>query len=983
MKTFLRRRLLTSTLFVSAIAVAAPAYSQAVPAEATEAPQDQAAGDVVVTGSRITNPNLVQASPVAVITAEEISLQQPVSAEEFLRELPGAVPNIGPGVNNGTNGSAQLDIRGLGANRNLILIDGQRVVPATLAGVTDLNLVPVALIERVDVLTGGAGSAYGADAVAGVTNFVLKSDFAGMDLNVGTGITERGDGWRFNGDLTLGANFDDGRGNVVFNIGYAKTDAIQQGSRDSGLVSRSSNTGLPQGSATATPASFLFPFTGRVNAAGNAFEVGPLSDYNFNPLNVYQTPFERYNIFGKANYELSDAIEIYTTGFYTKTIVDQIIAPSGSFFTDLQVPLSNPFLTAAQRTTLCGFVDGNAVMAGLQPLTGAQCTAAGAATSATDPNYREVGTQIGRRFTEAGPRTTNFTTNTFQISGGLRGAITDNVNWNVGAQYGESERTNTSQGQGTRSRLQQALRAFNPTACSNTAGGCVPINLFGAEGSITPAAFNFLNVQTFSFTQTSLTAAQANISGDLGFASPFATTPIGFAVGVEYRKYIGSSGGDGISATPGEVLGAGSPALPISGEYDTREVYGEINIPIVEDRPFFQNLSIQGGVRYSDYSTSGGNWAYNGGATWEPISSIKFRGTYARAVRAPNLGELFQPQVTGLTNRAVDPCQLALGTANANVRALCAAQLALVGAPASALGNIPAPTAGQIAFTTGGNVNLNPEVADTFTAGVVLQPKFLDRFAMTVDYYDIRVKDAISTPSQADVIDACFAQTDPAFGACQSIRRNPNTGGLNGPNDTTFGPFLGLSNLGRIKTRGIDLTANFRQDLGFARLNLNFTGNYTIDSQFQATPTSLNRECVSYYSVSCASIQPEYSWNARATLGFGPADFSVLWRHIASNEVEPLAPNPQRPLGEPTTGGPANIFPAYQRIPAFNYIDLATQVRVSDQLRFTFLVSNLFDKDPPIVGNTVGSTAYNSGNTYPSTYDTIGRRFNVGLNLRY
>ncbi len=979
MNAIFRRRLLASSLLISVVTFASPAVAQDA-AQDAPAPADE----VVVTGSRIARPNLEQSNPVSVISADEIAFQQPVSAEEFLRELPGAVANIGPGVNNGTNGSAQLDLRGLGANRNLILIDGQRVVPASLASVTDLNLVPVALIERVDILTGGASSAYGADAVAGVVNFITRSDFAGVDISGNIGITERGDGAQYRTDVTIGANFDDGRGNAVFSVGYAKTNPIEQGSRDSGRVSLSSTTGLPQGSATATPASILSPFFGRVNATGTGFDVGPLSDYNFNPLNVYQTPFERYSLFAKANYEISDAVEIYTQGFYTKTIVDQIIAPSGTFFTNLELPLNNPFLTAAQRNTLCANFDTNTAVMGIQPIDQAACNAAGAATSPTSPGYREITTQIGRRFTEAGPRLTNFTTNTFQISGGLRGPLTDNLDWNISGLYGESERTNTSQGQGTRTRLQQALRASSTTACTVATGGCVPINLFGVEGTITPAAFNFLNVQTFNFIQTSLTQAQANISGDLGFASPFATENVGIALGVEYRKYVGSSGGDGISSIPGEVLGAGAPALPIRGEYDTREVFGEIIIPLVEDRPFFQNLTIQGGFRYSDYSTSGGNWAYNAGASWTPIDAIKFRGSYARAVRAPNLGELFQPQITGLTNRAIDPCQLALPNANATVRALCVAQLAAVGAPAGVIGSIPAPIAGQINFTSGGNQNLTPETADTYTVGVVLQPtSLITGFAVTFDYYNITVKDAISSPSQADVIDACFAQSSTTFDACQSIRRNPLTGGLSGPNDTTFGPFLGLSNLGTIKTSGFDLGVSFRKDLGFAALNMNFQGNYTLDSLFQSTPTSLNRECTSYYSVSCASIQPEYTWNLRTTLSFGGSDVSLLWRHISANEVEPLAPAPQRPVGTPTTGGPVGILPAYQRIPAYNYFDFSFQQRVTDVMRFTFTVANLFDKDPPIVGNTIGSTAYNSGNTYPSTYDAIGRRFLIGANLRF
>ncbi len=963
-----------AALGLASVGLSSAAHAQVVPSEAVDETATPSSS-IIVTGSRISNPNLEQASPVTVISQEEIGFRQPVSAESFLRELPGVVPNIGPGVNNGTNGSAQLDLRGLGANRNLILINGQRTVPASLASVTDLNIVPVALIERVDVLTGGASTAYGADAVAGVVNFITRRDFSGVDLTANFGITERGDGNQGRIDLTTGANFDDGRGNAVLSMGYAKTTAIQQGERDSGLFSLSSTTGNPQGSPTSSPASILSPLLGRVNADGTAFETGVLGDFNFNPLNVYQTPFERYNIFGSADYEVFDGVEVFTQAFYTKTVVDQIIAPSGTFFTTVQLPLNNPFLTPVMRQQLCqAGIDLRPIGPGGARIGATPIRPDAAQCAPIIANGTEIPAQIGRRFTEAGPRLTNFTTNTFQVSGGVRADLTETFAFEVSGLYGESERTNTSNNQGTRSRLQQALRAVNPTTCTVTAGGCVPLNLFGVDGSLTDASFNFLNVTTFNFIQTSLKGLQANVSGDFGISSPFAVSPFSVALGVEYREYVGASGGDGISSQPGEVLGAGAPALPITGDYNTKEVFGEIYLPLIEDRPFFDSLTVNAGARYSDYSTSGGNWAYNVGGTWEPIPDIRFRGSYARAVRAPNLFELFQPQVTFLTNRAIDPCQgttAEITARGANFVPLCQAQLALVGANASLLGTIPQPAAGQINATTGGNPALQPEIGDTLTLGVVLQPRFLSAVSLTLDYYDIKVEDAISSPSQADVIDGCFTGSNP--GACGTIRRNPLTGSLSGPNDTTFGPFLGLSNSGIIETSGFDLGFNFRQELGFARLNMSFIGNHTLSSKFQANPASRNRECVGFYSVSCASIQPEWSWNLRTTVTLpSETDISLLWRHLSSVSVEPA-----------DQGGPANIFEDFRTIPAYDAFDLSLQQRLNDMARVTFTVSNLLDKDPPIVGNTIGATAYNSGNTYPSTYDAIGRRYSIGLNLTF
>lgn len=938
----------------------------ATPAFAQDAAEEEAAEDIVVTGSRITNPNLVLSSPVNVVGADEIQLRQPASIEEVLRQLPGTLPGINSAVNNGSNGTATFNLRGLGTNRNLVLMNGRRLVPAGTGGVTDLNLIPTALLERAEVLTGGASSIYGADAITGVANFVTRRDFAGLQLDVNTGITERGDGAQFRADLTIGANFDDGRGNAVLSVGYTDTDSVLQGDRDVSFVSRSSATGATQGSPTSTPASILFPLSGSFDPATGTI-IPALGDYNFNPLNVFQTPFERFNIFGQARYQVSDAVEVYTEGFFTQNQVQQRIAPSGTFFNTLAVPLNNQFLTPAQRLQLC-----NASIAAASLPAGTDCAAA--ITAGT-----EVPTQIGRRFTEFGPRLTTFVSQTFQITAGLRGALTPSVNWNVSGQYGEARFTNTSEGQGIFDRLQAGVRNC-PTG---SPGGCVPINIFGADGTLSQAALNYINVPTFSFVNSTLAAAEAGLEGDLGFTSPLAATPISFATGVEYREYNASSRGDGLSATPGQVLGQGAAALPIDGGYNSYEAYIEIVAPLIEDRPFFHSLTLEAGFRYSDYSTTGGQSTYKYGGSWAPVEGLRFRSIYSRSVRSPNIAELFQPQVTGLTNLTTDPCQ---GTAaqvaarGANFAALCQAQVG-----AGQFGNIPAPAAGQINTTGGGNPLLQPEVADSFTAGVVFEPTFVPGLTVSVDYFDIDIRDAVSSPSAPDIINGCFnpANTNPAAPQCLLIRRNTLTGGLSGPASTTPGVLLVSSNLGRIETNGIDAAVTYRRDIGFAELSLASSLTYTMTNLFQANPTSINRECVGFYSVSCGNPQPEWQWNVRAGLAFGSTDVSVLWRHLSQVQVEPVAPNPQRPVGTPTTGGPTTVFAPYREIPAYDYFDLSLRHSVNDNIQFTFTVLNLLDKDPPAVGNTIGGTAPNSGNTFPSVYDALGRRYTVAVRLQF
>ncbi|HEX8527215.1 TonB-dependent receptor domain-containing protein, partial [Allosphingosinicella sp.] len=445
--------------------------------------------------------------------------------------------------------------------------------------------------------------------------------------------------------------------------------------------------------------------------------------------------------------------------------------------------------------------------------------------------------------------------------------------------------------------------------------------------------------------------------------------------------------------------------------------------PLVQNRPFFETLTLEAGIRYSDYSIDApGSPGYStttwkGAATWEPFDGLKFRGNYQRAVRAPNIGELFAPQNTGLTTVATDPCRTTATypgpVTNANLRAVCLAQ----GAPLSTIGNIINPTAAQANATTAGSLALRPEKANSWTLGIVFQPDFIPGLSLTVDYYTITIDGAITQPGPGDLITGCFGDNN-ASGItaasvsnplCQLFRRNPVTGGLDGDAATTQGLIFPTSNAGRILTDGIDFGANYRRDLGFAKLNLSFQGNWTNRSQFQpivagsilppgvpgaggALPVSPVRECIGLYGPNCGSpgsagpsstpgsIQPEWSWNARSTLSFGDIDVSLLWRHISGVKAEPGI---VAFAGTLTTGALAGEEVNFGRIKAYNWFDLALRFGVSENFDLTMTVSNLLDKKPPIVGSTIGTTSFNSGNTYPSTYDALGRRFAVGGRLKF
>jgi len=1054
------------------------------------ADEEEPAGEIVVTGSLIQNPNLVQSTPVNATTADEIDLLQSNVAEEVLRELPGVVPSIGSAVNNGNGGASYVDLRGLGSIRNIVLIDGQRIAPSGLAGRVDLNNIPLALVERVDALTGAAVTTYGADAITGVVNFVTRKDFAGVEIAAATQLTEKGDGHTVRIDATIGGNFDDGRGNAVLSVGYQQADPIYQGARDFSNVQISSYSGGAAGSGTSVPSRFAGtrPLVGgvpnttpesvlvgfgaptaafplgepiyaanpggaangglrQVNAAGAG--VGTFATFNFNPFNVFQTPFKRFNLFAQGNYEISDAVEVYTRGMFSKNTVDTIIAPSGSFGGTVPINLNNPYLPATLRNQFCAF-DVNPRPDIYTPrFTPGECALAATATGRTDPNYREVGqggfqafdvnndgvisagegyntnpaVTLNRRTPEVGSRISNYVTTVFDFRVGARGAITDSIDWDISGGYGESENLQTIKGYTLQSRFREAALANNTTTCQSGNAACVPINLFGPEGSITPAMAAFLSAESTTIVRTTLAQVRGTISGDTGFTAPWAAQQVGFAIGGEYRKYGATQASDLLSQTPGELGGAGGAAPNIDGGYDVYEAFGEIIAPIVEDKPLFHSLTLEAGIRYSSYSVPGAasqnkTTTWKAGGSWEPVESLKIRGNYSRAVRAPNIGELFTPQTVGLTNLGVDPCAGGAPTANANLSAVCIAQ----GAPVGTIGSITNPTAAQANITVGGNLNLKPEKADTWTLGAVFQPDFLPGFNLSLDYYNIKIDSVIGTALPGDIIAACFgtlsaaSATDPN---CTNIRRNPITGGLDGDPAITGGLFGPTNNLGKLKTDGFDLLANWKGDIGFADLSLAFVGNWTRSSKFNANPAnpaSLNRECVGYYSVNCSftgSIQPEFQTSTRVTFGFEDVDLSFLWRWTDAVQFEPAQLEADRaaadganrnaagvllpidlarigqagfqgcPNFETTDDGGCLVEEGFRRIGAEHYFDLTARWNASDNFSFTFTVQNLLNNKPKLVGNTIGSTTFNSGNVFPSTYDALGRRFGVAAKLTF
>lgn len=979
-----RKRLMASTVIGGSILLA----MAAAPAMAQEAvtPDDQATevDTIVVTGSRIRSPGFVAASPITSVGEADIQLDQPVSVEELIKDLPVAVPATGPGTNNGSGGGATVDLRGLGTNRTLVLINGRRVVPFNLAGVVDTNSIPVALLERVDLVTGGASAVYGADAVAGVINFVLKDDFEGVEFQSTYGISEQNDALRRRNDFTIGGNFADGRGNAVVSVGWTEAETLNQDERPFGLVARSSVNGAPQGSGTTVPGFFNTATAagGTALPTGGAFaatEINPATGFlipansagfNFNPDNLYQTPNDRYQLNALARYEINPAAELYAQLMYVRSDVATEAAASGTFGNTFSVPIGNPLIPEGMRQQLCA----------ARNIAAANCVSGAAGTTI-------VPLLINRRFTELGPRFSTFENKTFQFVAGIRGDLSETWDYDAYISHGETDQLLTRDNWGSLSKLRSALNTTSATQCiapgSAAVAGCVPLNVFGAEGTITDAMLNYINLDSLNVTTVEQDVVSASTSGTLPelFSSPFAADPIALAFGLEYRSTKAATKADGPSQINGEVLGTGAPFPDRQGRFELTEAYVEALIPLLSDLPFVQSLNIEAGYRYSEFQTGGTTQDYGSykiGGDWVPFDGLRFRAMYQRATRAPNIGELYAPQVTGLGNLATDPCQLALiNQAQANTAGTLSNLCRLTGVPAGSVGAVANPSAGQINILSGGNPDLEPEEADTVTIGAVWQPSFVRNLTLSLDYYDIQIDGAVSSQSSTDVLNGCYTTAfNPNLefnSQCALINRNPNNGTLNGVE--ALGIELVSSNLGVQQVSGYDLTASYRLDLadvglsdGWGSVDFSFNGNYVTKNEFQATPTSINRDCIGYYSIACGQPNFEYKLTQRTTWNVGDFGLSLQWRHLDNVIEEP---------------GGTNFLPAYAEIDAYDYFDLAGRWDINEAVRMTLSVANLLDEQPPEVGSGIGPTASNNGNTFPQTYDALGRYYTLGLNLRF
>jgi outer membrane receptor protein involved in Fe transport len=936
----------------------------------------QSAERIEVTGSRIKSIGAESSSPVTSVGKIDIDTTQPVAVEELVRSLSAAYPAIGPGINNGSSGIATIDLRGMGANRTLVLVNGKRFVPSDLFGRVDTNNIPVSLLDRVDLVTGGASAVYGADAVAGVVNFMTKRSFTGVEATTLYSVSEKNDARRYKNDLTLGANLADGRGNVALHIGTTRTQPLNLRDRDYANTVISSTTGNPGGySGTAVPSvlsGMPAPLAGsRVIDATTgllrtAVTSGPPDGYNTNPPNYFETPLTRTQATGLGRFTINDYAEAYSEVFYTKSNVTLNLAPSGTFGAALSIPIGNPYIPDAVRQQLCGAYG----------ISAANCVLG---------NATEFKANVARRFVEAGPRIYSYDNTTFQYTAGLRGNIPYLDSWSYDAYYqqGRSDQTLTTGNGFSLSKLQQAVRATSTTTCTVSTNGCIPVNLFGAAGSITPAMLTFMSTPTFLTTGVTQNVIAASANGEIALAkSPFAKNPLALALGVESRQVQAGNKSDAVSQTQGELLGSGAPTPDRNGQLKFEEVYVEAKLPLVQNMTGIQALNLEGGYRDTSFKTSAGGsqkyGSWKGGFDYAPIKGLRVRAEQQRATRAPNVNELFAPVTTGLSSLAVDPCQgTKIVAADAGKAGTLTNVCQLTGVPVSQIGNVASPSSSQINNTSGGNPDLAPEKADTTTLGFVWTPDFVDNLSLSVDFWKIKIKGAITNATTSQVVSGCYDPTQNVGFAnnvfCQGIQRDPLNGGLNGTGSK--GVITQLSNLGVYDYNGIDVSADYRlplRMLGAPQLGrIDFTLQYSLQKKADITtlPGSAPITQAGYYGVNTGTPYPKNKFSQRSTWTMGDYSLGYLWRFIGATSVEP------------TSAG--QFLDQYSSIKAYNYFDLNGSWQVIKNLKLSLTVNNIFDKKPPFIGTGIGPTGSNYGNTFPSQYDVIGRRFTVSATATF
>ena len=951
--------------------------------------------EVAVTGTLIPRPTLEAMSPVTTMDVEAITYAGNTRLEDMLTTLPQIFSAQNSTVSNGSSGTATINLRNMGSVRTLVLIDGERM-PAgdAIAVAPDLNFIPAGLVKRVDLLTGGASSTYGADAVAGVVNFIVDKDFEGFRAGVyGGGYNHDNndqtakeinavrnfpiidgmatDGGQFEAYVSLGGKFADGKGHGMVYLDYRKAAALRKDRRDytNCSIGVLGATGLACGGSSTSAGGRFW------TDDGNSWTVDPTQartfipwktsrdSFNYNPYNFAQRPDQRWAGGGFVDFEWNPMFKAYASVMLMDDTTDAQIAPSGDFGSTLYVNCDNPLMSAQQKQIVCGDNGYGPDVVG------------------PDGVLNHAGLQIYRRNVEGGGRQDLLSHQAIRLNGGLKGDLGRGWSYDISGLFAETRVPETYINEFNSTRIQEALFATgNPNdpstwACTSGNPACVPWDIF-TPGAVTPAQTAYLALSLLSNGDAKTEMVTAKFNADLGksgLAFPGAAEGLSLALGADYRKEFINFQTD-LSYQTGIGAGQGATTPSVTGFYDVKELFAELLIPIVQGARGAQDLSLNLGYRYSDYNVNGVHPTYKVEGTYAPSPSFKFRAGYNRATRAPNVVELYQPQrlVLGGSN---DPCTNEEGATPQFTLEQCMR----TGVTEAQYGRLAPSTAGQYNTWSGGNPNLQPEVADTTTLGLVITPEGTS-LSVAFDYYDIKLDKTIGFLTFDDVLSQCGLTGDASL--CGLIHRD-HFGSLWRLQSTQEGFVDTLNeNVGKREVEGIDLNASYTLPMGSTFFSFNLTGTYT--NKFFLDTGLYQYDCVGWYGAKCnnpysasVSMQPKWRHLFRASWQTGSTVLTLGWRYMGGMKAEEASD--QSALANPGAIETLKLNEAYE-YSAWNWFDLAVGFQLAKGVQFNFGVNNILDKQPP---RGAGSEADDYAKGFYGSYDPYGRYIHSSIQFAF
>lgn len=911
--------------------------------------------EIVVTGSRIKRRDFSSPSPISSVDKELLAYSGQATLEEGLNQMPQVQPDFGRVSNNPGNGTSRLNLRGLGSERTLVMLNGRRLAPSGVGSSIDVNNLPEALIERVEIITGGASTVYGSDAIAGVINFIMRDEFEGFALDASTYVTEKGDSESSDLNISYGRDFAGGRGNIRLFGSILDRDESFLRDRDISAVPLFDTWEgelLPSGSS-AIPSGAVFgpqvdlgdgPTRIRFDTNGDPVPfVFPDDLYNFAPVNYLQVPLRRYSSGLFLNYDISDRVETYIEASFTRNEAEQTLAP---------VPVFGFFAINP---------DSPVLSAQMQQIAADQFFPAG-------PNLVEFA--FRRRMVEVGVRIIENNRDYARLVAGLRGQINDDWDFDVWFTYTDGDEEELLLNDVSFSRIQQGLLVDPVTGqCTDTSNGCVPVNVFG-EDNLSPEAVQFISLAPLA----NSTSRVQKLFSAFVTGSPFDSWagPVDTAIGVEWRNDDGNFAADDALFT-GDGLGYRG-ASGIDGTEEVIEIYGEAIVPLARDARFAQYLGLELGARYSDYDNAGSVDSYKIGGEWQVVDNVRLRTMFQRSVRAPNLQEAFEELFieTGSfanTFSSSDPCSASNDPAAGGIAEKCIIQ----GLPADQVGIFEATPGFPTSFVVGGNPELIPEEAETFTAGVVFSFEAAPNWQFAVDYWDFEVTDTIG---EIDAAAICFDPANTANLFCDNIRRDPLAYNV-------IEVFEPTSNRGKSKASGVDTQITYQADLpewmaigdNYSDLSVNLIWTYLRDKSVQENPVATPLDCRGKFGWPCnqdvsGETFPNNRVTTNASYNSGDLNIHLTWRWIDGTD------NPARQQSA-LFGFPDPIL----QIPSIgskNYFDLGFGYTFTDNISARLNIANLFDTDPPLMAD-----ATNGPNTDTTMYDIFGRSYFLSLALRY